>query len=209
MIVHDVVQGSPEWFACHIGLPTASAFDRIITPTGKPSTQADGYANELLAEMMAGEPLESFSGSEWMLRGKELEADAAAFYEMTVNEEMKVIGFCTDDAKTMGCSPDRLVGEDGLLEIKIPKPKNHISYMLKQNLKGDHYPQSQGQLLVTKRKWVDMLSYHPKMPPVIIRVERDESYIATMKGLLSDFIFNLNKKRLRLIELGYMDVNHG
>jgi hypothetical protein len=104
----------------------------------------------------------------------------------------------------MGASPDRLIGEDGLLEIKCPAPHTHVKTLLDQNLDRDHYPQIQGQLLVTGKKWVDIISYHPEMPSLILRVERDEAYLSTMRKLLNDFQRDLQTKRGKMVVLGYM-----
>lgn len=194
----NVEQGSPEWFNARLGIPTASEFCKIITPTGKESTQADGYANRLVAELLIGKPVSDFEGNEWTERGKELEPDAVAFYEMSYGILTHAVGFIMDDEGTMGASPDRLVGEDGLLEIKCPSPQVHVQNMLNKRIDTKYIPQVQGQLLVTGRKWVDWLSYHPEMPPVIIRVERDEKYLEQMAVLMKGFRLALNDKITQL-----------
>src|SRR5579871_3733967 len=102
MIVIDCEQGSDEWHKARLGLPTASEFDKIITPTGKPSTQYDAYANRLLAEIMVGHSVETFEKTPWMERGNALEADAASFYELQREVTLTPVGFVTDDARTMG-----------------------------------------------------------------------------------------------------------
>lgn len=204
MIVHDVEQGSPEWLSCRLGIPTASEFDKIITAGGQPSKQAGAYADRLLAEIMVGKPVDPFKGNSWTERGNELEPDAAAFYELQRDVETVRVGFCTDDSRTMGASPDRFVGEDGLLEIKCPATHTHIKTLLDQNLDRDHYPQVQGQLLVTGRKWADIISYHPEMPPLIVRVGRDEAYLSAMRKLLGEFHRDLQTKRGKMVVMGYM-----
>lgn len=201
----DCEQGSIEWLQARIGIPTASGFEKIITPTGKASTQAEAYSEKLLAEYILGYPVETFYGNAHTDRGKELEPQAVKFYEVQKDVDTRPVGFCTDDARTMGASPDRLVGEDGLLEIKCPAPQTHVHYLLTGEIDKGYWPQVQGQLLVTGRKWVDWLSYHPEMPPVIIRVERDEEYLATMEKLLKEFTEKLEKKRLTLINKGYIE----
>jgi hypothetical protein len=105
----------------------------------------------------------------------------------------------------MGCSPDRLIGDDGLLEIKVPKGGTHISYLLKADLDKDYYPQAQGQLLVTGRAWVDMISYHPKMQPQIIRVHRNNDFLFTLTGLLANFNKAMREKISILTAKGYME----
>lgn len=206
MLVHNVTQGTPEWLQCRLGIPTASEFDKIITPTGKPSAQADAYMNKLLAEMMVGKPVDTFEGNTWTERGNELEPSAVSFYELQNDVEATAVGFITDDARTMGCSPDRLIGEHGLLECKCPAPHTHVEYLLNRKIDQKYYPQLQGQLLVTGRQWVDIISYHPEMAPVVIRVEQDVAFFYTLKVLLAEFTAKLNRKRERLIDMGYLHV---
>lgn len=203
---YDVVQGSPEWFQLRLGIPTASEFDKIITTMGAASKSADMYANQLIAEEIAGEPVETFEGNSWTQRGKELEPEAAKFYEQLRDCTCEVIGFCTDDARTMGASFDRFVGDDGLLEIKVPAPKTHVSYLLNENVSREYYPQIQGQLLISGRKWCDIISYHPKMPPSIIRVDRDQAYLMDMVKHMNNFKKTLAAKRSILIDRGILKV---
>lgn len=198
MIVHDVVQGSAEWMSLRAGRPTASCFDKILTPTGKASEQAEGYMYDLLAELMLG-PLEA-PKFPWMERGNDLEADAVAWYGFQRDVELRVIGFCTTDDGLIGASPDRLVGEEGLLECKCPSPGVHLSYFLHpaRGVDKKYKPQIQGQLYVTGRKWVDIVSYHPELPGVIVRVERDEEYIAKLDAGLKMFCQLLAQQRAEL-----------
>src|SRR6185312_13291104 len=123
MILHDCEQGTAEWYACRIGRPTASRFDEIVTPTGKYSAQARKYAFQLIAERALKIPTESLDGQMWMERGKELEPQAADLYSF-LNEgvELSKVGFITTDDGKIGCSPDRLAGDCGLVEFKCPAP---------------------------------------------------------------------------------------
>lgn len=205
MIIHDCIQGSPQWFTSRIGIPTASKFEKIITPAnGKASTQADGYQNELIAEILAGRPLETFKGNMWTERGKELEEEAVKYYEFIKEVSTVKIGFATDDDRTMGCSPDRLVGDDGLLEIKVLAPHTHVAYLLSGKTEQEHRPQTQGQLMVTGRKWVDTMAYFEPKPEmsIIVRSDRDEIYITTLRGLITDFTYKLQQKLNKLREAG-------
>jgi hypothetical protein len=196
MITYNVEQGTPEWLEARMGIPTASEFDKLLTPTGKPSTQGKAIAHRLVAEILTGRPQSTWNGNADTERGKELEPDAVAFYEMLHGETTKV-GFITDDARTMGCSPDRLVGEDGLLEIKCPAAHTHVEYMLTGIDRG-YMPQLQGQLLVTGRKWVDWMSYHPEMQPVIVRVTRNEAYLELLSVALEQFTKTMNEMKTKL-----------
>jgi hypothetical protein len=105
------------------------------------------------------------------------------------------VGFITNRDRTMGCSPDRLVGTDGLLEVKCPAPHKHANYLRRQCIDTQYYPQVQGQLLITGRRWVDFFSYHPEQPHLRVRVFRDEPYLATLRELLRQFIRRLKERR--------------
>ncbi len=205
MKVYDFEQGSEEWLQIRLGKPTASEFDKIITGTGSKSTQASDYINKLLAELLTKKPVNTFQKTEAMERGNELEQEAADYYEMLNNIDLVKIGFCVDDAEQYGCSPDRLVGEDGLLEIKCPLAHTHVKYLLSGKMDTGYIPQVQGQLMITGRAWCDFMSYHPDMPPLIVRVARDEEYILNLKGELSGLLSKLNERKSNLISKGFLD----
>lgn len=204
MKIHNVEQGTDEWKALRLGIPTGSSFDKIITSTGKASTQADGYMALLLAEIMTGKPTMTFEKTPWMERGNELEAEAAQFYELQTDLAAVKIGFCTNDDGTIGASPDRLIGDDGLLEIKCPAPHTHVQYLLSGKVDRGYWPQIQGQLFITGRKWCDWMSYNPEMPAVIMRVERDEEFITALDTALKDFLKKLETSRKTLTDRGYI-----
>lgn len=201
-IHNDIEQGSPEWFAIRAGIPTASCFDKVLSPTGKMSTQAGVYANDLLAEIMTGGAVQQWEGNQWTERGNELEAEAVLFYEMQKGIETNEVGFVTN--YSVGCSPDRFVGDDGLLEVKCPKASTQIKYLLEDKLEAKYIPQIQGQLYVTGRKWCDWLAYSDELPSIIIRVERDEQYITSLSGALQKLLTAIEEKKQRMIELGYL-----
>lgn len=184
--LHYCAQYSDAYDRLRLGMPTSSKFDKIITPLGKPSKSWKDYAYHLIAETLLGRPIDSYT-SEHMERGLALEEDAAGFYEMMTDTKVSLIGFVTNDAGDIGCSPDRLVGDDGLLEIKCPKPQTQVKYLLTGEVDKEYWPQLQGQLYVTGRQWVDIISYHPELPPSIIRVERDIEFIACLEVLLREF----------------------
>jgi hypothetical protein len=205
MVYHKVPQNSDAWDILRLGIPTSSKFSEIVTPGGKPSKSSKRYMHRLLAEWRNGAPLmdpQSQYQSGWMERGHLLEEQAVKAYEFVTNSDTESGGFVTDDAGLIGASPDRLVGEDGLLEIKCPSPAVHMGYMVEgvQSLIGDYWPQLQGQLLITGRKWVDIVSYCdcPGFPPVVIRVQRDEPYIENLQNALVEFVREMMGKRVML-----------
>ncbi len=184
----DVEQGSAAWLRLRLGVPTASEFHRIVTPAkGELSKQARGYAYQLVAETLLGAPLESAVDTiAWVARGKLLEAEAVTHYEITQDAETMPIGFITTDDGRVGCSPDRLILR-GCLEVKCPLPATHIGYLI--DGPGDAYRcQVQGQLAVAELDHADFLSYHPGLPPVLIRTGRDEPFIARLRSALAEFL---------------------
>jgi len=182
VIHHDVVQGTEAWLQLRAGIPTASQFHKIITPkTRKLSSQAEDYLYKLVAERALGRYLEETRKFYWAERGKQEEDNARAFYEAMRNVDTTVCGFFTNDEGTIGASPDRLVGEDGLLEIKCPAPETHMGYLLGEPVTADYWLQIQGQLWITERDWTDVVSYHPDLGGTVIRVNRSLEDIAMLE----------------------------
>lgn len=205
MIVHTVQQGSAEWLQLRSGVPTASCFSQILTPGGKPSESARGYLHKLIAERMMGKPLVEHV-STWMDRGLQTEEEAVSYYELQRGCDTEKVGFVTNDAGTIGASPDRLVGADGLLEIKVPSPQVHISYLIgAKGVDKAYIPQTQGQLWICERSWLDIESYSPDgMPSAIIRVERDEEYIGKLAAAVSEFSRVLEENAAELTARGLL-----
>ena len=191
MIRYDFPQGSVEWHAARLGRPTASNFGRIITPTGKPSASADGYMHELIAERMLGYALNTES-VDFMERGKALESQAGAWYELRRGVDTETVGFCLTDDEQAGCSPDRFVGLDGGLEIKCPSPAVHVGYLLDGGISAKYRPQVQGSLWITGRWWWDTMSYHPDLKPALVRAERDPDYITALEVAVCAFCERLD-----------------
>jgi hypothetical protein len=175
----DLVQGSDEWLAARCGLLTASEMKLILTPTLKPADNDKSRAHlwELLAQRITGHVEPHFVGDDQM-RGYEDEIQARFLYaeKYAPVEEM---GFITNDrwGFTIGCSPDGLVGDDGMIECKSRRQKYQIQTLI-ENAATDTIPeeyrlQVQTALLVTERKWCDFVSYSGGLPMVTIRVLPD------------------------------------
>ena len=203
MIIHNVEQNSDKWEKIRLGIPTASTFGQITTSTGKASTQAGKCMNLLLAEWMAGEPVESWRGNKWTERGHELESEARTYYEMINGVDVNQVGFITNDEETAGMSPDGLVGEDGGLEIKCPSPGIHVSYLLANKVPAIYIPQIQGSMWLSDRDWWDFMSYHPLIEKMVIRVHRDGKYISVLANAIDKFTDQMLEKRHKLKKLGY------
>lgn len=196
MQIINIEQGTQEWIDTRKGVITGSRFKDIVTPAkAELSKSSKMYMYELVAERMGATV--NFYQNEHMQRGNELEPDARTAYEFVKDATVEQVGFCLHDSKIIGVSPDGLIGEDGGLEIKCPKETTHISYLDSGEMPLIYKPQVQGSMWVTGRKWWDFMSYHPDLPPLIVRVHRDEEYISQMeKGILkfSEEMILLEKK---------------
>lgn len=205
----EIAHRSGQWFDARSGLATTSNFDKLITPTGKPSAQADGYANLLVAELILGRSLQrefSTYALEW---GETYEAEAVALYQFETGLDVRDGGFFTNDTLTYGASPDARCFEGdvmvGLAEIKCPEnPANHIEFLIMDAMNPKYTPQVQGQLLVSGAEWVDWFSFYPEMPPARIRTYRDEKYIALLANALQNFDDIMQQKFSKLIALGHI-----
>lgn len=194
MIVYrDIIQGTPEWYAIRAGVPTASGFDKIVTSTGKPSSQRQAYLYRLAGEKILGMDEDNGFESAWMARGKALEEEAADVYAMRNEVEVEKVGFCLHDSGIFGGSPDGLIGDCGGIEIKCPSLAVHVKYALTPNVPTEYYAQVQGYLLVTGRDWWDFWSYYPGLDPVLVRAEPDPQYQAKLKDELYRFCDDLEK----------------
>ncbi len=203
-IYRDLIQGTTEWKQVRCGVPTASQFHRIVTPSGGLSKSAPMYMLELLAERITGEQADDFE-SEWMQRGSELEAEAVNFYQFTNDVETEKVGFILDEAIGIGCSPDRLVGDVGMLEVKTPKPAVHVGYLLQSGAAyKEHRTQVQAQLWIANREWNDLLSYNPTMPPAQHRFERDAPFLKSMEEIVATFCLELERQWSICVERGWV-----
>ena len=191
MKVLELEQRSPEWYKARCGIPTASEFDKIITTSGKQSTQRKKYLYQLAGERLGGIVDESYQ-SFAMLQGIEKESEARALYKLIV-KPVQEVGFCLSDCGRFGCSPDGLVEGDGLVEIKCPLISTHVGYLLENDVPTDYYVQVQGQLLVTGREWVDFVSYFPGLKPLIIRETPDDTFQRLLKNELETFTAELDE----------------
>lgn len=186
MQVHTMPQGTPEWFEVRRGLPTASQFATIMAKGrgGEPSKTRLTYLYKLAGELLTGEPMDSFSNHH-MERGHEMEPEARQFYAFMRDCEPEQVGFITNGAK--GCSPDSLIGEGGMLEIKTKLPHLLIACHEGGGFPSEHWAQCQGQLWVAEREWVDLVCYWPRLEPLVVRAHRDEDFIKTLSDAVDRF----------------------
>ncbi len=193
MEIFDCEQNSDEWLQARLAIPTASKFSAVIMKPGSrggvPKTRQT-YLWKLAGEIITGEPMEHYTNSE-MDRGHEREAEARDLYAMIKEVEPEQVGFIRSG--NCGCSPDALIGSDGMWENKDALAHIQIERLLKGTLPTEHVAQCQGQLMVAQRQWVDFMSYSRGLPPLIIRVERDEKYIAALRIDINEFVDELNE----------------
>lgn len=190
-------QGTPEWFAARLGIPTASCFDDVMAngKGGAPSKTRTTYMYKLAGERITGDPMDNYTSAH-MERGKVMEDEARALYAFMTGNDPARVGFIRNGA--VGCSPDSLVGDDGLLEIKTKLAHLQIDALLSGSLPAEHVKQVQGQLWVSGRKWCDFFSYWPKMPALLVRVQRDEEMIQSIATAVWKFNVELDALTDRL-----------
>ena len=199
IILDKLEQGTDEWLQARLGIPTASMFDKVITPTGKPSSQADAYMFQLLAEWLTGEST-PFRTTDAMERGTMLEPDARSAYEFVQDQDVKEVGLVyLDERRLLAVSPDGLCEKTNSgLEIKCPLPQTHVANLLTGSMPTKYAPQVQGNIWVCEADYWDFMSYHESMEPMIVRVNRDDEYIKKMESLFDAFISTMLERREKL-----------
>jgi len=192
----DIKQGSEGWFAQRIGKVTASRVaDVLATIKSGESASRKNYRMQLVCERLTGKKEETFTNVH-MERGIELEPIARSLYEMKNDSFVTEVGFVEHPKiKMAGASPDGLVGDDGLIEIKCPTVANHIESITGKpvgTVPSKYIPQIQFQLACTSRAWCDFVSFNNELPEhlqlFVKRVYRDDVYIANMEKEVSAFL---------------------
>lgn len=180
-------QGSPEWHEARRGIPTASRFSDVLAK-GEGKTRMK-YMRELAGEIITGTVAEGYKSAA-MERGNAMEAEARAEYEFMTDTDVQLVGFARNGR--VGASPDGLIGDGKILEIKTKEPHLLIEAIERGALPPDHRAQVQGCLWVTERKEADFIAYWPKMPSFIMTVKRDEEYIANLAAEIMRFTGELD-----------------
>ena len=180
-------QGQPEWFAARMGLPTASEFHTVMAKgkDGGRSLTRDAYMRKLAGEVLTEEPAPEGYSNGFMERGKLLESEARAMFAFMHDVEPEIVGFIRNGKK--GASPDSLVGLRSGLEIKTAIPAVQIERLQQNRLPPEHVAQVQGTLWVAERDTWHFMSYCPKLPPLIVEVRRDETYIKRLSEAVDAF----------------------
>lgn len=177
-------QGSVEWMEARRGIPTASAFSKILAK-GEGKTRRR-YLLDLAAERLTGELTESYSNAH-MERGHVLEPIARSMYAFQFDADPQLVGFIRCDDVSAGASPDSLLGNDGLLEIKTKLGALQLELLESDKVPSEHVAQIQGQIWISARDYCDFVSFWPKLPLFVKRVYRDDKYIDTLSQAVADF----------------------
>lgn len=196
--IFDCEQGTEEWHLARAGIVTASVFQTVMAQGrgGGPSVTRQKLLYQLAGERITGEYVPTWNGNQHTERGKEMEAQVRDLYEATSDLPVRQVGFIRRG--DIGASPDSLVGDDGLLEIKTALPHIQIERLLSGQLPNEHKAQVQGQLLVSGRKWCDFRSYWPGLPELRVRVYRDLPYLSALNAALQQFNRELEQMVARI-----------
>jgi putative phage-type endonuclease len=193
-----VQQNSPEWLTLRCGMVTSSRVGDVVKKLkrGGYSKERSNYMMDKLTEVLTGRTTENYV-SMAMDFGIENEPLARTVYEIAKDVEVDLIGFVKHPSvPRSGASPDGLVGEDGLVEIKVPNTGTHLEYFIAGIVPDEYKPQMMWQMACTGRAWCDFVSYDPRLPQefglLIVRYERDEQMIAEMEREVTQFIVELN-----------------
>jgi putative phage-type endonuclease len=200
-------QGTAEWFAARIGKATGSKIADIVNrqKNGKRYAAYDDYLWEVVTERMTGtmaDHVVTFA----MQRGTDLEPEARSRYEVETGELVIETGFVEHPTIVgTGGSPDGLVGEDGLIEIKCPNPGTHVANLLRDGHDPKYFAQMQWNMECTGRQWCDFVSYDDRFEDelqiCIYRVERDEEWLKDAREKVQEFLAEVAEGVKKLEEL--------
>lgn len=192
-IFDDCEQGSEDWMKLRCGMLTASNFAHAMASRkdGQESKTRTKLLYQIAGEIITGIPAENYSNG-YMDRGKVMEAEIRDQYAETTFEEVRQVAFVRNGK--IGCSPDAMIGTDGVLEIKSMAPHLMIEHMVRgAGLPPEHRAQVQGCLLVTERAFCDVRIGYTGMPPLKFRAERDEAYLRELRDAIDLFHYDLKR----------------
>lgn len=197
--MEEITQGTPEWFALRLGKVTASKVADVMSKSkgGAESAGVRNYRAALVCERLTGQREETYTNGA-MQRGTDLEPLARECYEFLTGNTVDQVAFVDHPTIPMsGASPDGLIGEDGLTEIKCPNSATHIDYLLNGVPPSTYVPQMAWQMACTGRKWCDFVSYDPRLPEelqlFVVRLHRDDAMIAEMESAVISFNASVEK----------------
>ena len=199
----EIIQGSDEWKQLRLGKVTASRVADMVarTKSGYGASRAN-YAAQLIAERLTGVAAESYTNAA-MQHGTDTEPEARNAYEFYQGVTVEQVAFVPHPTiADAGCSPDGLVGDDGMVEIKCPNTATHLDTLLGQSTPSKYIDQMQFQMSCCGRQWCDFVSYDPRLPErmrlFVRRVSRDDNRIAELE---SEAVAFLQEIAARIIQL--------
>jgi putative phage-type endonuclease len=198
-----VEQGTPEWQALRVGKLTASRVaDMLATVKTGESMSRKNLRADLIAERLTGNKTDSYTNSA-MNWGVETEPQARVAYEVFSYNFVDQVAFVDHPTiANFGCSPDGLVGDDGLIEIKCPNTSTHLEYIETRKPPSKYMTQMMSQMAVTGRQWCDFVSFDPRLPDglklLVVRIERDEEVIAKIEAEAIKFLAEVDDKIVEL-----------
>jgi putative phage-type endonuclease len=206
MDASELIQGSPEWIAARVGSLGASRLHEAVakTKTGYGASRANLMA-ELICERLTGQAAATFVNAA-MQHGTETEPEARAAYCFYTGRDVTEVGLIRHPKiEQTHASPDGLVDQDGMLEIKCPSSATHMETLLGQSIAAKYETQMQWQMVCAGRQWCDFVSYDPRMPEnmrlFIKRVPRDEARIKELESEIASFLLELAVKLSQLNSL--------
>ena len=197
------IQGTDEWLLERCGKVTASRIaDLMATTRSGYAASRENYKAQLIAERLTGCVAPSFTNAA-MIHGTETEPEARRAYEFYVDRDVQQVGFVPHPSIEMaGASPDGLVGDDGLLELKCPNTATHINSLLTGRIDDKYFKQMQFQMACTGREWCDFASYDNRMPErmrlFVKRVKRDEEEVSEIETAVRAFLLEIDETLERL-----------
>lgn len=188
MKIIECEQGTEAWFKARLGIVTASELHAVMAKgrDGGASVTRKSYMYRLAAEIISGEPAETYSNSH-MERGKVMEEQAREHYSFVTGHELHRVGFVHNEKTNCGCSPDSLIDPEGALEIKTKLPGLVVECILRGEIPPEHKAQTQGVLWIAERDWIDLSVFWPSMPAFIAKAKRDENYIKQLVAGVTQF----------------------
>lgn len=193
-----IEQGSLEWFQARLGKVTASRVSDVMAKTRSgPAASRKNYMMELLCQRLTGQREEGFTSAA-MQRGVDLEPLARSAYEIATGQDVNEASFIVHpDISGLGASPDGLVGDSGLLEVKCPNTAQHVACLQSGEPDSTYWWQMQCQMACTGRDWCDFASFDDRMPEelqlFVARVHRDNQAIADIETECLEFLGELEK----------------
>ena len=206
-------QRSEEWFAARLGKVTASRVADVVAKTKSGySTSRDNYMAELICERLTGKKGDSYQNAA-MAWGTEQEPFARAAYEAAQGVLVEETGFVPHAMlPDAGASPDGLVGDDGLVEIKCPNTATHLEFLESNKIPEKYLTQMMWQMACTRRKWCDYVSFDPRLPErmqmKVIRVMADHVIMGNLENEVAKFI-NEMKDKINRLQAQYSETNNG